>query len=361
MMPDLLRAATPSPAAPENTPAEPAISEGDEDLEGAPPEALKEGAPRNAWTLIKRETKQQKAEIARLTAELTAAKAQSAPQADPKTVAELETLRQQVADYETQIGQIEITRSKSFQERYDSPVLRARAKAARDLSTLTEQPVEETMKIVQQLEQVGSMAEAKQMLSGEAPEVRAAALLALTEIREAMDTRSKAIEDWRNTQPLLETEADRMNESEKLRQVVDATSEAVKVLARPPEEQGEGSWIYMDVPDDPEWATRRQDLVRSARAVLRDAGVVPSPELARVVMEGVAARVYRDFGQKQFQRAQELQAALDRRNRAMPRLNGGDPGDRTPTPHQPIEIKPMDPEVGLTNMLNNFKAQHGGR
>lgn len=372
LSPDLLRAAAPSAAAAaaagEAAPAEPGeatpAGDGDGDLlAGAPPEALQAGAPQNAWTKIKRETKQQKLEIARLTAELTAAKAQAqaTPQTDPKVTQELEVLRKQVADYENEIGRIEITRSKSFQDRYDAPVLRARAKAARNLSTLTDQPVEETLKVVQQLEQAGSLAEAKQMLSGESPDVRAAALLALTEIREAAEVRAKAIEDWRNTQPLIETEADRASEGELLRQVVDSTAEAVKVLSRPPEEQGKGSWIYMDVADDVEWAARKQGLLSSARAILRDAGVVPTPELTEVVLEGVAARVYRDFGQQQFQRAQELQAALDRRNRAMPRLNGGETGERGASPHQPLEVKPLDPEVKLTSMLSDFRAKNGGR
>jgi len=363
---EMIKSASPGAAEPTLPAAEPAIAEGESsgesDLSDAPPEARKEGSPQaNAWTSIKRDLKQVRAENAQLKTRVAEAeaKASAAPAVDPQVVTEVETLRKQVDDYENQIGQIEITRSQTFQQRYDAPVRNLRAKAVRNLAMLSERTPEDTTAMLQALEQAPSLAEARQMLGGESPDVRSAALMALSEIKEALGTREQAIQDWRNTLPAIETEADRVSEGETLSRIVDTTSSALKEMARPLEEKGAGSWIYMDIPDDVEWAARKQSLVSVARSACRDAKVVPTPELAKIILDGVAAPSYREFGEKQYRRAQELEGILARRNRAIPRVQGGETGERTPAPNTPVVVKPLDPQSTLDTMLRNFKQANG--
>lgn len=359
---EMIKSASPGAAEPPAPSAEPAGEEPASELSDAPPEARKEGSPQaNAWTAIKRDLKQTRAENQRLQQELQAAKAQAEakPAVDPQVLTEVENLRQQVQQYEDQIGQIEITRSKTFQQRYDAPVHNLRAKAVRNLSMLSERTPEDTTAMLQALEQAGSLAEARQMLSGESPDVRSAALMALSEIKEAVGVREQAVQDWRNTLPAIETEADRVSEGETLSRIVDTTSSVLKEMAKPIEEKGAGSWIFMDIPDDVEWAARKQNLLSVARSACRDAKVVPTPELAKIILDGVAAPTYREFGEKQYRRAQELEGILARRNRAIPRVQGGETGERTPAPNTPVVVKPLDPQSTLDTMLRNFKQANG--
>lgn len=341
----MLKAATPGAPTPP-APAEP-------EVEYTPPEAREEGAARNAWTKTKAENKalrasdaQKAAKIAELETKLAAQ-----PAVDPKVVTELETAKQQILDYENQIGQIEITRSKAFKQKYDAKIQNLRAKAVDDVATLSERSKEDAVAMMQALEQAPTIADAKEMLSGEGQAVQGAALLALVEIQRELKVREAAIADWRNTKPAVETELDRETTGERLKTIVDQTSAALQVLAKPPEEQGEGSWLLMDQPDDVEWTARRQGILSTARAELRDGKNIP-----KLVLEGVAARYYREFGEAQYARAQELEAHLARRNRATPRVDGGDASGRPDgQPAAPATIKPVPIQQGIDNLVGEWQ------
>lgn len=118
----------------------------------------------------------------------------------------------------------------------------------------------------------------------------------------------------------------------------------------------------MNQPDDVDWTERRQGLISSARAVLRDAGVSKiTPELAEFVLEGAAAAAYRDFGERMFAQVQELRGQLERRNRAMPRVNGS--GEAAPRRQAPTAepVKPLqggiEGEVG--RLVDDFRREIG--
>jgi len=117
----------------------------------------------------------------------------------------------------------------------------------------------------------------------------------------------------------------------------------------------------MSQPDDVDWTERRQGIISSARAVLRDAGVSQvTPELAEFVLEGAAAPAYRDFGERMFAQVQELRGQLERRNRAMPRVNGSGeaPPPRKPAP-EPVKLLQGGIEGEVGRLVDDFRREIG--
>lgn len=356
---DIMKASRPQEVEPSPEVEEEAEQPAEEGEIDTPAEAQKDGREKNAWTRIKGELKREKAEKLALKKELEAARA--APQAKPEELSELEALRKSVQDQENMLGQIEITRSKSFQKRYDMPIVTARAKLSRALAALGDRSPEDAAQIVQALESCRTIQEARDLVSGESGDIKGVALTGYMELQEHHSTRNQAVEDWRNTRPAVETEEDRVSAGERLRQIVDATASALPDLSAPIESKGEGSWIFMDQPDDVEWTDRRNSAISTARATLRDAGVERvTPELAKIAMEGAVSKLYRKFGEDQFARANELQATLDRRNKTSPRVNGGGSGS-APGPQK--QAAPDSPkriegglEAGIATLVDAFHA-----
>lgn len=352
---ELIDASRSTPVAPSPVEDAPDGPEADPD---APAEAQKDGPARNAWTKIKGENKTLRTQLETLKRQYEEVAAK--PAVDPAIAAEVERLRQQTQEYENTIGQLEITRSKAFQQRYDAKIMNLRTKAVQRIAEASDRSPEDAASMLRALEQAKTPQEARELVAGEPSIVQGTAFQAYLEIREAFGERQRAIEDWRNTRPTIETEAERESDSERLRRIVDATATALPVLVAPPDKGGENSWIYMDQPEDVEWTARRQGLLSAARAILRDNR---PGEVEKMVLEGVAAKVYREFGESQYARVKELEASLARRNKATPRVNGGGSSEgSTRGNHVPLPaVSPQSIEAGVGELIDNFHRELAGQ
>lgn len=304
-------------AASSGTPvAEPQVSAPAE--EPVPPEAAATEKSRNAWTAIRHENKTFKAKIAELESKLKAG--------DPEVQQKLQSLQEQVAEYEDKIGRLDLTQSKTFKNKYDLPIEQYRARGAQMLARFTERAPDEAKAFIQELEGADP-ATVREALAGEPPAVQGAVLQALVDLQEAKSVRDRAISDWRTTKEANVVSASKDEEAEMLRQVVQESNQAVSTLAKTPEEGGEGSWIFSDQLDNPAWQEQKQKITSMARAALRDKIDIP-----KLVHEGAAAPVYRKLAETLYQENQSLKAALGARDRVRPRAPSRPTGGYTPAP-----------------------------
>jgi len=303
--------------------------------DAVPPEAAATEKSRSAWTGVKRENKELKAKLAQLEGKLKSG--------DPEADQKIQALTEQIAEYEDKIGRLDLTQSKTFKNKYEGPVNALRNRSVQVLMRYTGRNAEDAQALVQALERADTN-DIQQAISEEPPAVQGALLQNLIEMQEATATRDRALSDWKNTKSAVEVSGSKDEEAEVLRQIVAQTTDAVKVLAATPEEGGEGSWLLAEQPDNPQWQEQRQKIVSATRAALRD-----KKEIPKLVMEGIAAGIYRKLSEQLYQENQELKNSVSSRDRVRPRLNGRPP-ERRPQGTVPV---PSDPSDFVTHILGD--------
>ena len=302
--------------------------------EEIPPEAAGSDRSRNAWTRIKRENRELAAKLAEREAALKTG--------STELTEKVTRLTEQLAEYEDKIGRLDLTQSKTFRDKYEAPIAALRNKSSQVLMRFTGRTAEEAASVIKSIESA-PMEDVRQMLAEEPAAVQGALLQNLIEAQEYLSVRDRAVEDWRNTKVAGEAGKTKDEEAEIIRQSIASTNDALKKLAATPEDGGEGSWIYQDQPENPEWQDQKTKLQSMARTALRDRTDIP-----KLVLEGVAAPVYRKLAEQLYAQVTELQRAVDSRDRVRPRVSGRAPAQRRESPMP----TPSNPSDFVESMLN---------
>ncbi len=172
----------------------------------------------------------------------------------------------------------------------------------------------------------------------------------------AQEIQSQAMEaeqNWRQTKVALEAESSQVNEeSFKKALIMDTTDAAVQL------DEKFGSWAFRPNPEDSAWMEQREKLVLQAQHVLSQGS---ERDWARMMLEGVAAPLYRKWGEKQMERANKLQAELDARESSRPRMGAG--GQIRPPAPPPVEERPksMTPDEGMRRAFESVGLAMPGR
>ena len=298
-----------------------------------PPEIAKDPKAHSAWTVLKRTNKTLEQQITQLKSEVEQAKKNP----------EIETLRQQVTAAEERIGKLDLTQSRAFQEQYVAPARAVASRAVQMVMRATGRSQEEATDLVKQATAPGlSQEQLQDLMGGEPPSVQGVLLQTSVELGEIVQRRDAALSDWRATHDKLQVDSERTVTATQMKKIAESTAEAAEALAAQ-----EGSWLFDKHDTDSNWNDQRDRLVSAARAVLRDG---KPEELAKYVLEGVAAAVYRKFGTDAFNKYAELRNSVERSNARRPRLGGRE----EPLGQAPTETKgPRSHEAFLREAMPN--------
>lgn len=228
----------------------------------------------------------------------------------------LKELEERIKNYEDELGRIDVTRSRVFQEQYVRPVnelfskvVRTFVKAGRD----ERQAIELARAVFKP-----GMADPRELERALPDEnsVTIGAVSALLEDRDALVAKhDAAIQDWRQTREAAELEERRRAASEMGAQLTRVSEGAIEAAVK------DGSWLFK--PGEDEGWNRSVQARRDAVAGYLRAG---KPEdIARLVAEGIASPVYR----KGYE---QLRAAYDELKGKYEAVVSGRPGVRNSAP-----------------------------
>lgn len=275
----------------------------------------------NAWTKIRAEKKELKNENLRLQQELEAVKASAGQGAEAKRIEELES---QVAQYEEAIGQYDITRTVAFNEKYVNPLV-SRYKKMVGLLSKGSTP-EEADKVARKLLETGVDRDA--LISGYPITVQAAVGSTLAELDDLQAQRDEAIKNWRETKAVLNEQESRQGLSQLNKAIVEDTNKAVEALRM------EGNYLYMLSQTDDNWNNGVKERITALQGILKTGG---REDMVKYIADGLTARMYRDWYQKEHIRAEKLAAQINARVQSAPDLGGNDTGAL------PVDDKPKKP------------------
>ena len=247
---------------------------------------------------------------------------QKLEQAPPEE--KLKELEEQVKKYEDELGRIDVSRSKAFQDRYVKPVnelfskvVRTFIKAGRDEKhalELARSVFKPGMNDVRALEQ--ALPDESSVVVG--------AVSALLEDRDALVAKhDAALQEWRQTREATEIEERRRAASEMGEQLTRVSASAIDAAVK------DGSWLFK--PGEDEQWNKGVQARRDAVAGYLRAG---KPEdIARLVAEGIASPVYRK-GYEQLRAAYEdLRGKYEALTASRPGLRNRAPApDGSPAP-----------------------------
>lgn len=320
-------------------PAEPAASAAPAEPE--PPEVKSDKKAANAWTNIKRENKALKDELAVAKAEQDTLKQRLESVVSVEEVAKLKT---QLEDYENRLGQLDVTQSKAFQERYDIPLQTLFLKGVAMLQRGGRDQAA-AQKIMTEILQAGGAADkVAELLSDDPGPVQAAVFQQVVDIGDLVKKRTEAVADWKGTKSMLKDSDGRRMTADLAKQVVQDTDDAAHQLV------AERSWIFNESATNADWNVARDGYVRAARRILTEGN---SKELAKYVLEGVAASYYRKWGEVEHQRANQLEAELKARVRTRPGLGARSEIEPPPSNDVPEDAPERKPALNINDWLNS--------
>ena len=239
-------------------------------------------------------------------------KLESAPSAE-----EIEALKRQLQEKEDFIGQVDVTRSKVFQETYNRPLDELFAKTVRTLEK-TGHDHDSSLALARKVFRPG-MNDA-QKLEQELPDEPATTIGSLMAILDDRDVfaqkRDEAIANWRQTAEASRLEEQRRTSTEIGQQLTRVAEQAFDAVSK------DGSWLYQRG-QDPKWNEGVEARRNAAIGYIR-AG---KPEdLARLVFEGIASPVYRKGYEQLKAKYDELKGKYEAiANRGRPSLSGHAP------------------------------------
>lgn len=300
-------------------------SEDDDDGGGEPPDDIA-GDPKklNAWTKVRAEKKELKQENLRLKQELDAAKqvAQSGAEAERISV-----LEKQLEQYEERIGQYDVTQTVAFANKYTNPLVQRYKRLVGLLAKSSDEATAD--KKARHLLEPGTDRDA--LLAEHPITVQAAAGALLAEMDELQESRDEAIKNWRETRAVLTEQETRQGLTNLNKSIVEDTNKAVEALRL------EGNYLYMLSQSDDSWNKLVQDRITALQGVLKAGG---REDLVKLVADGLTARVYREWYEREHKRADKLASQINSRVRSAPELGGSAPAAPT-TPSKPGKPRAM--------------------
>lgn len=297
--------------------AEPATPDPDADM---PPEARTDPRKRDKWAALKRELAQAQA--------LAEERAKKLKDKDAEFERERTELQSKISKYDAEIAKLDLSRSPAFRAKYVEPIA---AVSRRTVQLLTEagNSEEEAQGLLNRLVKAKSMNEVQELVEGQPPVVQGAVAQSYVELKDLVARHNAALEDAKTTKPALDSELKQVQEAERIREAHELSEAALEVLGAPVDKGGEGSFLFFDQPAVTGWNEKRQEMVSSAKAILRDGDM---NVLARAALEYVAAPVYRDIIRELTKKLQDAQRGIAARRAASPGQRGGGAAVFTPAP-----------------------------
>lgn len=312
LAPDLRKPSVPAKKeADSKVPATPA---GDED-EPIPEHIQKDPKQHEAWVKVKSEKKELKSKLTEMETELAQARQKleevSKRRDSDETLARIEQLETQLRETEERLGQHDIVQTKSFQDRYDNP-FKAKVTRLTNLIGRTVKDEAELRTVVSAL--LNPEANRDEVLSQFSVSTQASAGTLLSELDEILEQRNAAIADWRETKAQLGESEIRTSLQDLNKSIIEDSSKAVESL------RTEGNYLYMISQEDEEWNKGVRARVAALHGVLKNG---TKEEMVKYVADGLTARVYREWYEKEHARAEKLAALLAKEDGMTPRLGGG--------------------------------------
>jgi hypothetical protein len=251
-------------------------------------------------------------------------KLETAPSED-----KLKEMEDKLKEQEDYIGQMDITRSKVFQETYDKPFRDLFGKVVRQFMRSGKNQ-EQAVELARTVFRPGMNDPARlEEVLPEETAVTIGAVATLLEDREDLARRrDDAIKNWRETRAAIEVEETRRVSTSMAEQLTRVSEQAFEAVSK------DGSWLYQRG-QDPKWNEGVEARRNAAIGYIR-AG---KPEdLARLVFEGIAAPTYRKGYEQLKTKYEDLKSKYDAiANRTRPSLGGS---SNQPTTRAPGEAAP---------------------
>lgn len=278
----------------------------------------------NAWTKIRAEKKELKQENQDLKRQLEEARSS----VEKGEVAQrIEQLEQEVAQYEERLGQYDITQTASFNEKYTAPLV---ARYNRIVSLLSKSSDSETAsELARQL--VDPNVDRDELISSYPITTQAALGAILVEMDDLQGQRDSALKNWRETKAVLSEQEARQGISTLNKSIVEDTNKAIEALRL------EGNYLYMLSESDDNWNKSVKDRIAALQGTLKDGG---REDMVKLVADGLTARIYREWYEKEHKRAEALAGQINSRIKAAPDL-GASSGPVQDKP-KPVKARPLN-------------------
>jgi chromosome segregation ATPase len=341
------------PADVRSTPAEPPAADAGDgaDLKGPdgiepPDDARTQPKAKSAWT-------QKNHVIKELNQKLADAEAKRKALADeldqvrtkPMELEEIAALKTKLQDAEERVGRLDIAQTQAFRERYDMPIQTEHQQLVAFLQRAGKTPEDATKMATEALKAGANMTELQNVLADEPTIVQSSVAQSVNRILTAAEQRQAALQDWQSTRSALNESVTRESTATLLHSVVESTDKAVADLV------SEGSWLLTESPTDQDWNRQRDEIIRAGRVVLKEARPT---EIAKYVLEGIAAAKYRLWGESEAAKAEKMAAEMAKRNSVRPGVGGSNVEYQEPAAPRPAAINP-------TNWLDQNLKKPAGR
>jgi hypothetical protein len=334
-----------APAVAETPPAPPQDSGIPEDVL-APPEAPTldvdddDGPPagsdpkaNEAWKRVKQERRELRDKVKSAEEEATRLRATQTPELE-----ETMQLRAQVAEYETRIGQFDLSETRAFKNKYDAPMMEAFQKGVRVLVRQGRDPAEAEKLMRQLVDPVRSGAfdqsELESHIADESFAVQGAITNNVLDYASLHDTRQAALDSWQETRAVTVEQENRDTEISLMENIEQDTASAVTAAV------AEGNWMLAQSVDNQEWNEAVDARTMLVKGIVRSA---ERADLVKWVVEGVTAKETRELLLAERTRSVALKAENDRLTAATPLLGGA--GDSRVTRLAPVSEQPRDAQA----------------
>lgn len=311
-----------------------------------PPDIQGDPKANEAWQRVKRERREFRDKLKDAQAELERLRSTALPEHS-----ELETLRQQVSEYEQKIGQYDLSATRSFKQTFDAPLADLKRRAASLLARTGRDPAEAAQVVdkIMGMAQDGefNLNEVQEAISDEALSTQGALISAVNDYADLAKRRQEALAHFKDTRAALKENESRTEEFQLAQDIERDTQVALgSVLA-------DGNWMYAQSAD-PKWNAEVANRVSAVKGIVRSA----SPdELVKWVMEGVSAKRTRELLILEAQKSHKLKTDMDALVAATPRFFQASPGS---TP-RPAHVAPRDPVDFISEHLSDLRPAMVGR
>jgi hypothetical protein len=320
----------PGDVMPQETPdIDPATAGPQEEEDPTPEDVENDPKKKNAWTKIRAEKKELKQQVAEQQKRLDELEQTVQSGEESKRIEELE---QQLLDYEDRIGQYDITQTTAFNEKFTEPLV-SRYNRVVTLLTKTNNDQGVSERIAREL--LNPETNRDEML-GEFPITTQAALGAiLVEMDDLQERRDSALKNWRETRAAMDEQQVRDTVSTLNKSIAEDSNKAVEALRL------EGNYLYMLSESDDDWNQSVKDRIAALQGTLKDG---EREDMVKLVADGLTARVYREWYEKEHKRAETLAKQINDGIAAAPNL-----GTATGAPEEPA--RPSKPRP-MNNVLD---------
>jgi hypothetical protein len=248
----------------------------------------------------------------------------------------------QIKELENQIGQLDLSRSPTFQAQYDSKIQAAAGKMVQLLVAEQLSPEEASSAVHEILGATGVHAR-EEIITDTAPAIAATLAAHANTIEELSQTRATALSEWKASAAALEESVakERLAEmSGRIGDVVSSTVDKVVELGNP----------YYKTTDNDEWNAQVNHRVNALKGLLLEGDY---SKLALYVAEGLVADDLRSRHLSLMQKSKGLEDELKKVIKSGPSFAGSSPQVSAGAPASSVKLGNGPLEDEIANLLNS--------